>query len=321
MIKISIIVPVYKVEPYLRKCIDSILAQTFKDFELILVDDGSPDSCGDICDEYAKKDKRIKVIHKKNGGQSSARNAGLDIAEGEYIGFVDSDDWIETDMYEILYNLCVANNCEISCISSKIIYPEKIIIRDSNELKKYTRDEAMKELIRGKVFDEVVWTKLFKKQIMKGFRFKEGIKYEDTDFTYKIVYRCNSLVYLGKPVYNYLKREGSTMANALEEISIDHIYIYDEMFKFYKQKYPKYKDMVLLRIIDSGLPVLNNIIKNSSYNKKKIKFNEVNKILNDYFFDFLKIKEINRNIKLLLILLRINPYLYINTIKILEKKK
>ena len=96
--KISIIVPVYKVELYLEKCINSILNQTFKDFELILVDDGSPDRCGEICDEYAKKDNRIVVVHKENGGQASARNVGLDIARGDYIGFVDSDDWIERDM-------------------------------------------------------------------------------------------------------------------------------------------------------------------------------------------------------------------------------
>ena len=97
--KVSIIVPVYKVEKYLRKCIDSIINQTLKDIEIILVDDGSPDNCGKICDEYAAKDTRIKVIHKENGGLSSARNAGMEVAEGEYIGFVDSDDWIESDMY------------------------------------------------------------------------------------------------------------------------------------------------------------------------------------------------------------------------------
>ena len=104
--KVSIIVPVYKVEKYLRKCIDSIINQTLKDIEIILVDDGSPDNCGKICDEYAAKDTRIKVIHKENGGLSSARNAGMEVAEGEYIGFVDSDDWIETDYVgELLFCL------------------------------------------------------------------------------------------------------------------------------------------------------------------------------------------------------------------------
>ena len=111
--KVSIIVPVYKVEKYLRKCIDSIINQTLKDIEIILVDDGSPDNCGKICDEYAAKDTRIKVIHKENGGLSSARNAGMEVAEGEYIGFVDSDDWIESDMYMTLWQKAKDINADL----------------------------------------------------------------------------------------------------------------------------------------------------------------------------------------------------------------
>ena len=125
MPKVSIIVPVYKVGPYLAKCIDSILSQTLTDFELILVDDGSPDSCGEICDGYAKKDERIKVIHKQNGGLSSARNAGLDIAKGEYIGFVDSDDYIEHDMYEFLYKNSVQYDTDIACCGIRHHYGDK----------------------------------------------------------------------------------------------------------------------------------------------------------------------------------------------------
>ena len=113
--KISIIVPVYKVEKYLSRCIKSILRQTFTDFELILVDDGSPDKCPQMCDDWGKKDKRIRVIHKENGGLSSARNAGLRAARGEYIGFVDSDDWIACDMYEILYQLAKKYRADITC--------------------------------------------------------------------------------------------------------------------------------------------------------------------------------------------------------------
>ena len=117
--KISIIVPVYKVEKYIHKCIDSILAQTFTDFELILVDDGSPDNCGKICDEYAKEDSRIVVIHKDNGGVSDARNIGISRANGEYIGFVDSDDYIDKDMYKNLYESCLNNKADISIIGIK----------------------------------------------------------------------------------------------------------------------------------------------------------------------------------------------------------
>ena len=113
-VKISIIVPVYKVEKYLDKCVNSIVGQTYKNLEIILVDDGSPDNCPAMCDEWAQKDSRIKVIHKKNGGLSSARNAGLDACTGDYIGFVDSDDWIEPDMYEYLLNIGMKNNADVS---------------------------------------------------------------------------------------------------------------------------------------------------------------------------------------------------------------
>jgi len=147
--KISIIVPVYKVEQYIHKCIDSILNQTLNDFELILVNDGSPDQCGQICDEYAKCDSRIKVIHKENGGQASARNMGLDIATGEYIGFVDSDDWIEPDMYEILYNECIINECEIISCSSIIHCKTKTVINGGHPLEIHNTTEAMKTMLLG----------------------------------------------------------------------------------------------------------------------------------------------------------------------------
>ncbi len=125
MCEISIIVPVYKVEPYLRKCVDSILAQTFTDFEVILVDDGSPDNSGKICDEYASKDSRVRVIHKENGGLSSARNAGIDVARGKYLGFVDSDDYIEKDMYELLYDNIVKEQADLSICGIYDIYAGK----------------------------------------------------------------------------------------------------------------------------------------------------------------------------------------------------
>lgn len=129
---ISIIIPVYNVERYLRECIDSIIAQTYKNLEIILVDDGSSDKSGEICDEYSKKDSRIKVIYKKNGGLSDARNVALDIAKGDYIGFIDSDDYIEKDMFQILYNLAEEYNAEISSISFYKMLENKVIsVRNS----------------------------------------------------------------------------------------------------------------------------------------------------------------------------------------------
>lgn len=133
---ITIIIPVYNVEKYLRECIDSVIAQTYKNLEIILVDDGSIDKSGEICDEYSKKDSRIRVIHKKNGGLSDARNVALDIAKGEYIGFIDSDDYIEKDMFETLYKLAEKYHAEISSISFYKILENKVIsVRNSRKFR------------------------------------------------------------------------------------------------------------------------------------------------------------------------------------------
>ncbi|MEG1637879.1 MAG: glycosyltransferase, partial [Cellulosilyticaceae bacterium] len=222
--KISIIVPVYKVEQYLHKCIDSILAQTFTNFELILVDDGSPDQCGEICEEYARKDDRIVVIHKENGGLSSARNAGLDRAKGDYIGFVDSDDYIESDMYEILYNSCVKYQCEIANCSSIIYFPHKTVSNGEHQILIHTKEEAMKNMLLSKFYDEVVWVKLFKKDVIGDIRFPEGRIYEDTAFTYKVIDRCEKYCFVGEAKYHYIKREGSVMSSANKVVRLDALW-------------------------------------------------------------------------------------------------
>ena len=140
--RISVIVPVYKVEPYLRKCLDSIVNQTYRNLEIILVDDGSPDNCGRICDEYAERDKRIRVIHQKNGGVSSARNEGLKIASGDWIGWVDSDDWIEPDMFEYLLENAKKSKADIAVCSRKEWYKDRCILR------KWEKDILLNMLLR-----------------------------------------------------------------------------------------------------------------------------------------------------------------------------
>ena len=150
--EISIIVPIYNVEKYLPRCIESILAQTFTNFELILVNDGSEDDSGEVCDRYAKEDKRIKVIHKKNGGVSSARNAGLKNSIGNYIGFVDPDDYIKKDMYEKMYNLCIKKDSKIAICKFAREVDGKIINADNNEteiIRELNNEEAMNELFKG----------------------------------------------------------------------------------------------------------------------------------------------------------------------------
>ncbi|MBO0962931.1 glycosyltransferase, partial [Neobacillus sp. MM2021_6] len=251
--KISIIVPVYKVEPYIRKCVDSILAQTLTDFELILVDDGSPDKCGEICDEYASKDSRVIVVHKENGGLSSARNAGLEKAKGDYIGFVDSDDWIEPDMYELLYDMCIKNNCEIANCTSVIYFKNKTVKNGAHSLTIHDKTQAMKAMLEGKLYDEVVWTKLIKRSLLKEIRFPVGLIYEDTAITYKLIHKSNRICCIGAPKYHYIKRENSTMDHAIKNIRIDGVLIYDEMFKFIEKNYPELRNLVTLKLANSAM--------------------------------------------------------------------
>ncbi|MFS0861494.1 glycosyltransferase family 2 protein [Fredinandcohnia sp. 179-A 10B2 NHS] len=308
--KISIIVPVYKVEKYLQKCVDSILTQTFKDFELILINDGSPDNCGDICDEFANMDSRVKVIHKENGGQASARNRGLDIARGDYIGFVDSDDWIEPDMYEILYSICQENKCDIANCSSIIHYPNRRITNGGHSLIIHNRNQAMRALIEGDLYDEVVWTKLIKRELFNELRFTEGIMYEDTDFTYKLIHRSKKVCCIGAPKYNYIKREDSTMERALKNISIDRVLIYENMSNFISSNYPKVGKMVALKLANSAMVVLNLIVKSDDFNRYKDNYYKVAAILNKHFSETVRLKEYPNKVKLLLAATKVHPIMY-----------
>ncbi|PFH85600.1 glycosyltransferase [Bacillus sp. AFS088145] len=319
--KISIIVPVYKVEPYLHKCVDSILAQTLTEFELILVDDGSPDQCGVICDEYAKKDERIKVIHKINGGQASARNAALNIAKGDYIGFVDSDDWIEPDMYELLYNMCIENDCEIANCTSIVHYNDKTIINGSQPLTIHNKSQAMEALFEGELYDEVVWSKLIKRELLENLRFPEGIMYEDTAFTYKVINESEKVCYIGEPKYHYIKRENSTMDLAVKNKSIDAVLIYDEIYRYVSQYYPELKPIVTLKLANNAMAVLNTISLDPNSTLYQKEYKKVTAILNNYFTETIRLKEYVANVKILLFATRIHPIFYKLIINILSRRK
>lgn len=210
---ISIIVPVYKVEPYLTKCINSMLNQLYNNIEIILVDDGSPDNCGVICDEFAEKDKRVRVIHKKNGGQAEARNVGLDMARGEYITFIDSDDYVSNDYISHLYQLIEKYDVPISI--TDLIYFNKgdspKISERTFGVKLMTKDESLISLFYQKDFDTSPCGKMYHRSFFDEFhiRFPMGI-YEDTATIYRILMLSNRCVFSGHKVYYYLLRNDST---------------------------------------------------------------------------------------------------------------
>ena len=219
MPRLSVIVPVYKVEKYIHTCVDSILNQTFTDFELILVDDGSPDNCGKICDEYAKKDSRVKVIHKKNGGQSSARNKGLDHAKGNYISFIDSDDDILPEMFEKMMSFIEVQNLDIAFCDVILVRGKRI--RTGNmysQNKVFDNREALIDLLKGKI-DNAVWNKIYKKNVFDRVRFVEGIVYEDVRIMHSLFNEAKRIGYVNGSFYRYYKREHSTIAQSFNSKS------------------------------------------------------------------------------------------------------
>jgi len=235
---ISIIVPIYNVEPYLPRCIDSILAQTYSNFELILVDDGSPDDCGRICDSYATKDERIRVIHKANGGLSDARNAGLDIAEGELIGFVDSDDYIHPEMYAVLYKNMTEARADLSlCDYRSISDPDGNIFDFDNKVEIYNNTEALAMLFTYycQVF-VLAWNKLYRKEVFENFRYAKGKIHEDEFLTYKILHQSKKIVFTHARLYYYYQSPNSIIRTGFNPKKLHYAEAMEERLNYFRQQ-------------------------------------------------------------------------------------
>ena len=235
---VTVIIPIYNVENYLHRCVDSILNQTYKNLEIILVDDGSPDNCGKISDDYALLDQRVKVIHKENGGLSDARNVGVDIAKGSYITFIDSDDWVHEDYIQKLYDLLIETNSDISMcdhirLSSQDIHLETGI----EEIHEFTNYEALTKLT-GKLYVQMVvaWGKLYKSHLFKSIRFPVGRLHEDEFTTYKLIYIAKKIVYTTTPLLYYWQREDSIMGSGFNlKKCNDIIDAFEERALFFKK--------------------------------------------------------------------------------------
>lgn len=207
---ISIITPVYNVEQYLRQCIESIIVQDFQDWELILVDDGSTDRSGAICDEYALKDGRICVLHKENSGQADSRNMALQLAKADLIGFVDSDDWIESDMYSVLYHTLIENQADIAICGYFQDYKDVSEASCTNgEVVVYNRDEALKLILEDKAIKSFLWDKLFHREVITDL-LPKSYYYEDYATLFKWFINAHKISFCQKPEYHYRQRKSST---------------------------------------------------------------------------------------------------------------
>lgn len=289
---ISIIVPVYKVEDYLEKCIESILNQTYKNIEIILVDDGSPDRCGKICDDYAIKDNRIKVIHKKNGGLSEARNYGINIASGEYILFIDSDDYIDKNMCEILIKEAKKNDsdiviCNYYNVKENDYFINKMSITNNKIL--LTNLEMMKIFfLKGYSETIIVWNKLYKKKLFytnENIRFPVGKLHEDIFTIYKLYYIANKIVVVNKPLYYYVQRKESIMGKFSEKNIIAHMDCIKEYYIFSKNKKINMKYMVQIASLRIYLLCVYLSLENKNKKKEKKYYLD---IMRDYIISNLK---------------------------------
>ena len=261
---VSIIVPVYNVETYLAKCVDIILAQTYTNLEIFLVNDGSSDCCGKLCDEYAKEDKRIKVIHKKNGGLSDARNVAIDVTTGEFITFIDSDDYVTDDYIMTLYSLIEKYECKVSIAlyntfveGSKPKVVNRVYREDCQ-----TNIKAIEEMFYQEKYDTASWAKLYHSSLFAtGIRYPKGIVYEDLATTYLLIFQSDKVAFCNRRIYNYLLRrdsiEGSSfsskkMDSALKvcELMESHLDILGKVMQAYQCRMMSFFFHLLLKMPD-----------------------------------------------------------------------
>ena len=258
---ITIIIPVYKVEDYLDKCVESVVNQTYKNLEIILVDDGSPDNCPKMCDDWAKKDKRIKVIHKENGGLSDARNKGIDVAKGKYIGFVDSDDTLAKSFIEYLYGLNVNYNTKIS-VAPYIIVTDtrKIYCNAEKNNMKLNQKEALTRMLLDKGFTVSACSKLYEASLFKDVRFPKGKVFEDTATTYKLFFKCEYISYGWNGGYYYYKRDNSIINSNYNKGQLSFIEHTDQMGDAILNRYPDLSCVVESKKIDARFSILRRIV-------------------------------------------------------------
>lgn len=316
-VKVSVVIPVYNVEMYLDRCVESVINQTYENLEIILVDDGSLDRCPMICDGWKEKDKRIIVVHKKNGGLSDARNNGIDIATGDYIAFVDSDDFIELNMIERMINAIIINDADIATCG-RFIYDGEIKSRPQSfqESKLLSGEEAIANLFRGKLIEEAAWDKLYKKELFNDIRFPTGEINEDLPIMPYIFKRTDKVICTGVPLYYYCVNPNSithTNYTSKNSVVIKHL---NDLKSNFLNNYPIFeKDfiyllgrycygMLLYFVFDKKL--IDNYPDDYSYYKKG---------LNSAFNELMVSDEIEIKTKIKMLLVRFDLYCVVKLIK------
>lgn len=298
MIKVSVIVPVYNVYDYLERCLNSLVNQTLKELEIIIVDDGSPDDSYKIIEKYTKKYQNIKAYKKENGGLSSARNYGLKYATGEYIAFVDSDDYIESNMYQEMYDKAKSHDFDMVVSDLYYIYPDKKVKASSNLPRDIFEKKDVKEAMLN--IYPAAWNKIYKSEMLKKskIKFKEGVWYEDVEFLYRLFPYLKTIGVVSKPFYNYVQRSGA-ITSTYDERLLNYIDNFNGILDFYKDKgfYNEYKMELEYNYVRYLYATL---IKNTIYLDKDLREKIVTKAISnvkEHFPNYRKNKYFYKSLK------------------------
>lgn len=272
---VSVIVPVYNVENYLPRCIESIINQTYSNLEIILVNDGSTDHSGTICEEYKKKDSRIKVIMQRNQGLSAARNAGLDAVHGAYLTFIDSDDYVSEKYVESLFNIMGTADVAI-CLGEKF-YDNAVTVDspDYDTTEVYTSEVALKNMLYRRGVNSYAWGKLFKAKLFDGVRFPVGVLFEDVMTIYKIYDIADKIAFNKVRLYYYFQRPGSIVNSSFSRKKLDQVKASKVLLEFVSEKYPALKKAAISRYFIAAVDIYRRIPNSKEYESERKELKEI----------------------------------------------
>lgn len=307
---ISVIIPVYNVEKYLDKCIKSVIAQTFSSLEILLIDDGSTDNSGAMCDSYALNDARIRVIHKQNGGLSDARNRGIEEASGHYLSFIDSDDYIEPDMMETLYNNIVKECAEVSMCGIYGVYADRIQrVWPEDEYHVLSGAQAAAMALEGTKVSVNAVNKLYKREVFDKLRFPVGKLSEDAFIMIKLLAGVEKAVLDTRPKYFYVHRGDSITTSHYRAKDMNVIEAYSENLDFVMTYYPEFREQAEFRFFWSHFYVLDKMLNTDSYVKDE-NFKNIVSVLRKNYFKILGNKYTGRKRKIAMTGLMLSSGLY-----------
>lgn len=320
MPKVSVIIPVYNVEMYLRRCIDSVLNQPFDDTEIILIDDGTTDNSGAICDEYAKSDNRIRVIHKENGGLSDARNAGIEAATGENIFFIDGDDFIENNALSILYDNMKKENADISAGGIFNCYQNKKVPQYPKiEYRTYSGPEALREVLAGKIIPGSICGKLIKAELLNTLRFRVGRTYEDAFIMPNLMLSAGKVVATTEPLYNYYHRAGSITTTAFSPKRFDVIDAYEYTKECVNNNCPSLLPYADFRLLWAHFIVLDSMLLSKDY-KSIPGYKETVMFLKKNWISAAKCRYFEKSRRFAAVVLKISTKLYRRMVLVHDRK-